>query len=195
MQALQLILRQMSEAYHDKQQLHAILVHLPIAASILGLVLIVALVLTRGRSAGLRWACFIVLALGALSGYLAAAVGEDAEMFARDNLVSTPAADAELEAHTDMGDKVWIFLAGTAVLTALTALKVPVVRMIVLILTLLAGVTTFTWVGITGHRGGRLVYVYGAVAPPGEKAATQPPATASPKVTSPRPPTTMPAGR
>lgn len=150
------------ESFRSPPRLHAMVVHLPVALALLGLLVLAALALTRGRSGTLRWLALSVYLLGAAMGYAAYATGERAEDHLGDIGVqlSGPAL-AEFNQHTEMGEIVWLFLAGAAALTALTAVNRPRVRAAAMALALAAGITAAGWVFVTAHHGGALVYVHG----------------------------------
>ncbi len=157
--AMNTLLQSMLETTKHPPQMHSILVHFPVAVSALGLILLFALLVTRARSGGMRWACVLVYALGAGAAYFAFLTGEQAASMASTTVGDE--AQALLQKHQEMGEKVWIFLAVTAAFTAFTAFRMPAVRGTMAFLALVAALSSAAWVGVTGHYGGVLVYHFG----------------------------------
>jgi len=163
---MQAIFQSMQQTLNSSQALHAATVHLPIAAAVFGVLLLIALLLSAGKNDGLRWATILVFALGAAAGFFAMESGEDAmRQLSPVAHELSDAASQDLEQHEEMGEKVWGLLALTAGLVALSALKRPWVRITALSLASVAAVTTLIWVGVTAHHGGQLVYRHGAGVP------------------------------
>jgi uncharacterized membrane protein len=163
------------------QQLHAILVHLPIAAAMIGLLMLLTLACSGGRSAGIRWTLVLVYLLGAGAGFLAGESGEQAAAQLRYPLVE--AAQATLREHEKLAEPIWVGMLVMAVLVMCTATSSAGLRATVLTLATIVGLALTTWVGVTAHHGGQLVYRYG-VGVPATPDNLQTPAS------RPRPPTT-----
>lgn len=156
----------MLESLQYPQRLHAALVHLPIGAAIFGLVLVMALAISRGRSNGLRWATVAVYLLGMGAAFLAEDAGKDAAgMLTSAGAHRTAEARALLHQHAEMGEAVWIFFLVAAVLTAATWLPWRVLRRASVVLALASGLAVASWVGVTGFYGGELVYAHGVGVP------------------------------
>ena len=145
---------------------HAAMVHLPIAVSMLGLMGLLGLVLTRGRSKTLRYGCVAIYAIGALAGWMAHGAGEEALALLDTSVMTEPALE-RIETHESMGERVWIWLAVTAVITVITGFagQESRLKMVVLTLAVLAGIGASVYVAVTAHHGGTLVYEYGVGTP------------------------------
>ena len=115
------LLHALLDSLKHPQMKHAAMVHLPIAISLLGVLGLLALAATGGRSGTLRWVCVAVYLLGVGSAMATAKSGEDAE-HSLDIQVITQAALEDLEHHEEMAEKLWLFFAATAGLTAATAI-------------------------------------------------------------------------
>ena len=143
----------------DPSVRHAMIVHIPIALGVLGVFPLLALAATRFSSRPLKLLCvgwFLVTSAGAA---LAANAGSQAEE--RVERGASPAANAALEQHEELGEAGWVWPLIPAGLLAFTL--VPRRRLVVgagaLAIAGAAGVTI--WVAYTGHTGGQLVYVHG----------------------------------
>jgi uncharacterized membrane protein len=153
-------------ALHDPHELHAMLVHLPIALGMLGVLFAILVAATGGAARGIRWGCVMLYAVGAAGGYAAQWAGGRAAGHAMDaGPMLTGAAQAVLHDHAEFGEKVWIFLAVAAVLAAATGFKHRGARTVAIILLLAASVFAAGWVACTADRGGTLVYQYGVGVP------------------------------
>lgn len=159
------LLHSLGDTLHNPSRLHAAIVHLPIAIALLGFVLVLALALTRGRSGTLRTIALVLYLLGATTGFMAGRSGEAAEEHAMWNVSLADEADAAFEKHEEMGEKAWMFLAGTMLAVGLTAINRPVPRGVFVVIALAASLTTAGWVTITAHYGGGLVYQHGIGVP------------------------------
>lgn len=153
------LLHSLTSVWSDPVRSHAILVHFPVVAGTLGLVFVVALMLTGGRSPGMRWASVILYTLGAAAGYFAMLTGRSAGSEASTSL--SAAAQELLEKHEELGEKAWIFLLVTAVCCAFTAFRLVSVRTTMTVMAVLAALVTAGWITVTGHYGGELVYGHG----------------------------------
>ncbi len=154
------------ESLSDPQQKHAMMVHLPIAISLIGVLGLLVLACTAGRSSVLRWCCVGIYLLGTGTAYLASEAGEHAEHTLDTTTMTQPALE-DLEKHEEMGEHVYRYFLGTAVLTALVGIDSDkrFLRPTLLILALLASLATAVRVGEIGHYGGKLVYDYGVGVP------------------------------
>lgn len=186
----------MTESLQNPAKVHAMMVHFPVAISVIGLVLLFLLTMTGGRSAGMRWACIVVYLIGAGLAFAGHISGESAaDQLQTDNY--TQAAQDTLNEHWDAGKKVWIPLAVTTVLVALTAINVTGLRVMMLVGAFLAAIASFAWVSYTAHLGGMLVYTHGVGVPSSPN--NQPPHEEEQKEVSPppkpasHPPSTAPA--
>ncbi len=145
---------------------HAMVVHFPVVISVLGVGLALLLLVTLGRSHWVRWLTVALYAVGVVAALTAMDAGHDAaEHIHAMHVKLSPQAAAMLRQHAEMGKKVWIFMALTTVLAALTAIPKKPVRITLVVLALVASLSTAGWVAVTGHYGGTLVYQYGVGAP------------------------------
>ena len=97
---------------------------------------------------------------------MATKYGGAAEDIADPHLSTTDNAPDELEAHSSMGEKVWMFMAATGVLVALAAIPKKAVRVTMLVLAVLAATANAGWIAVTADHGGRhMVYKYGVGVP------------------------------
>lgn len=172
---------------HSKQQLHAAIVHLPIAVAVLGVLLIVGLLLSGGKSAGLRWISVLIYLLGAGAAFLAVQSGEAS--VGELSLPLQEPAQAVLHRHEELAEPLWIGMLVMAALTAMSAAKSTGLRVMVLTLALLGSISLAGWVGYTGHQGGRLVYEFGVGVPSSPHNLQSQPA---PQRRSPAPPRQQP---
>lgn len=184
----------MQEEFRDPARVHAMMVHFPIAVSILGLVLLFFLTVAGGRSPGMRWACVIVYLIGAGIAIAAKMSGDNAAEQLTPN--RNAAADVVLNDHYEAGEKVWIPLAITTLFVALTAINITGVRVLTLVAAILAALFSLAWVSYTGYLGGQLVYAHGVGVPASQNNTVreEEPAQPPPKATvAPHPKTTQPA--
>ncbi len=158
------MLEDIFQSLADPQQKHAMMIHLPIAVSLLGVFGLAAMMITRGRSRALRWCCVGLYVLGGLAAWTAAEAGEEA-MDRLDPAVMTQEALEHLEKHEEMGERVWLFLMLTGAIAAVSASRRNRVRTASLALALLAGFGTAAYTGVTSHHGGAMVYRHGVGVP------------------------------
>lgn len=165
----------------SNSELHAILVHFPIALAIAGVPLVlVAAFAASGRV--LRWVSVALYAAVALSAYAAYWSGEQAR-----KLIPNTYPDAVwdiLDAHEELAASVWIGAAITAVFLAIGASHYRWLRIPATTVAFVGSVMTATFVGTTGHFGGQLVYKHG-IGTPGAAALYGPPATTPPATPTP----------
>jgi uncharacterized membrane protein/mono/diheme cytochrome c family protein len=134
---------------------HAAIVHLPIALTIVALGIAAASAIMR-KSITLRWLTFIALLALAGASFLAKQSGEQAEDF---NTRMLPAEVHDvLEEHEDMGGEMWIFAAAAAALSLVAAITRDKAQLIFAWLCVAGCLTAMTWVSVTAHLGGTLVY-------------------------------------
>lgn len=144
------------------QALHAALVHAPVVLAMIGALLCMLVLATRGRHAWLRNGACICLALVLVSALGAARAGQSAFGLMGD--VSLAARETAAM-HRWMGERVWI-LALLALGAALLARSTrPRAAMIGRIGAAAASGTLGAWVILTAHHGGTLVYKHGVGVP------------------------------
>jgi uncharacterized membrane protein len=155
------------EAMSNPQMRHAAMVHLPIAMSMIGPVVLFAL-LVKGKSAGaFRWLAVVFFVVATVSSVMAERSGHaaaDASTLEVDIALSDAAADALIE-HREMAERVaWLF-AGTTLLTFVSMIPWRLLRVSTTLLALGLSLYTFVWVAGTAHHGGELVYEHGVGVP------------------------------
>ena len=154
---------QMGESLNEPSRVHAMLVHLPIAIGALGLLLLVILLITGGNADTLRWVCFVLYGIGALTAWYASVTGEQAlAQISASGATLSESAEQQLSAHQQMAQRTWIVMLVTAFLVALTAIRATAMRTITLLLALLASLISCGWIVVTAHYGDTLVFVHGA---------------------------------
>jgi uncharacterized membrane protein len=161
------LFRSILESLSVPQTRHAAMVHLPIALSMLGPVMLLVL-LIKGKSAGsFRTLAVMFFVLAMVTSFMAERSGHaaaDDSTVDRDVTLSEAASDTLVE-HRDMAERVaWLF-AGTAVLTLLSAMPMKSVRIVTTLLALGLSIFTLGWVAGTAHLGGELVYEHGVGIP------------------------------
>ncbi len=158
------LLHSMADASNNAAARHAMMVHLPIAISLLGVPLVIALLLSGGRAKALRWMTFALFVIGAVGAFAAERSGEDA--YARlDTARMTEAALDTLNRHESMGEKVWLLMGAAAALSLVTAVKAKAWRWAALVLLLAVSLAGAGWTAVTAHDGGQLVYEQGVGVP------------------------------
>lgn len=159
------------EALKDPQMRHAIMVHMPIALSMLGVLLAIVSLILGGRSRALAWTTTVAYVLLAGSAYLAMLSGEDAHDVLN---IATPAVNELVNEHEEMAEWVWIFAAVIAVILVVASVTKEKVRAGAAAVALIGGLFTAGWVSLTADHGGRLVYEHGAGTPnPGAAASAE----------------------
>jgi uncharacterized membrane protein len=135
--------------------LHPALVHFPIVLVLLGAaVAIAALVWPRGQLP--RWAA-VLLVFGAAGAGMAYWSGEQGKELVG---LLPPAAESLLDQHEDSA-KLTLIAAITAAglsLAGLATARWPATARAFRVATVVAGLTAAVLVGLTGHRGGVMVY-------------------------------------
>jgi uncharacterized membrane protein len=153
------LFNEMYQALFEANKLHAMLVHFPIAISIVGLIMLVIFSFTGGTNNGWRWACVLIYCIGMSTAFLAAQAGGSAMHNAAGH-VTSDAVTARMHEHAQMGSKVWMFLAVTTTLITLTAIPYNGPRIGFLVLSVVSALATVGWIGVTAHHGGTLVYAH-----------------------------------
>lgn len=157
------MISQFLDAWGQPAMRHAMLIHLPIALSIVGLpLLVVAAVLKRHRGPILWTAIALYLAMAA-AAYVTKLSGEDAKEAIEGSLAEP--AEAVLEEHEELGDRVWLLAAAVAVIGGASLARPAAVRITASWLAVASGLFAAGWVANTADHGGRLVYEHGAGTP------------------------------
>jgi len=154
------------ESLNDPHARHAMMVHLPIAGSLIGLGLLVLLAAFRFKPIGLRVAVTAVYAAITVGAVLAVDAGEAAEENVERSVPAlTAAEEAALETHEEAGEGAWAWLLAPAALSLGMFVPKKKLRVIAGVATLLAGAAGAGWMSWTGHLGGELVYTHGLGVP------------------------------
>lgn len=161
------LLNAILESMSIPQTRHAAMVHLPIAMSMIGPVVLLSL-LVKGKSAGaFRWLAVVFFVVATVSSVMAERSGHaaaDASTLDVDLALSDAAADT-LDEHREMAERVvWLF-AATAVLTLVSMVPMKLLRVATTLLALGLSIFTLGWVAATAHYGGELVYEHGVGVP------------------------------
>lgn len=151
----------MIEALQDPQTKHAIMVHMPIALSVLG-ILLGLLAAIMGKNKTMTWIAVGAYLLLGISAYLATESGEDAQ---NDLNTAITQVNETVQEHEEMAEKVWIFAVVTAGLFVVGGLTKTKVRIGAMSLGVISTLATAGWLAQTAHYGGELVYSYGAGTP------------------------------
>ena len=151
-------IQEFQSSWNNPPVRHALLVHWPIALSALSALFVLTLALTNGRNALLRWIALVMCAGAMATGYLTLDSGEKAEHVAR---ISSEQAEAVLEEHEELGEKIPALCAVCAALVVFTFIPKKPVRIIAAWLAFCACAITAGWVAQTAHYGGKLVYAHG----------------------------------
>ncbi|MCC6794745.1 MAG: DUF1553 domain-containing protein [Candidatus Hydrogenedentes bacterium] len=180
------------DVFSNSSMLHAAVVHLPIVFVLIGVPLIYYLAVSQQRGEGLRWSVVAFYAITTVVAYISMLTGEGAmDRIPNDHRVSEEVWTL-VGQHEEMGEKVWMMALGVALLLALSAIPVKVLRLTFVGAGMFAAIVLAVWVAVLGHFGGTLVYEHGigtphmgelvAVAEPIEPVPTEPSAASQPSV-------------
>jgi uncharacterized membrane protein len=170
----------------NPQMRHAAIVHLPIALSAIGVVLaIISAIATSNKT--LRITSLAAFVLLAIASWMGTQSGEAA--FAELSNLS-PAADALIEEHEHLAEKIWLFALGAVVLTAIALSPSRGIRLSASWLAVLVSAAGAMWVANAAHHGGLAVYAHGVgiqqtaspLAPPANVAAQTEPERQPPEI-------------
>lgn len=142
---------------------HAMLVHMPIALSVLCVVPAIWLAIRNGKVAPLRWVVIGMTAALALSATGAKLSGEEAEETVEGAI--SEAGEELLHEHEELGEKVWMLAVACCGVTALGFVRKDKLRVGSAWGAAVLTIVTAGWTANTGHHGGKLVYEFGAVTP------------------------------
>lgn len=151
-------IQELLETMQNPQMRHAALVHMPIALSLLGLPVLIALVWSAGRNITLRWGAVAAYGLLAAAAFVAMQSGDAAE--GGMGKVSDEIHKLAHE-HEEMAEKVWWMAIAVAALAGAAWVRQPLVARGGPIVATLLGVFLAGWLAQTAHLGGTLVYSHG----------------------------------
>jgi len=155
-------IRALEQTWAHPQMRHAMLVHWPIVLSIVSSLLAVAMAFNRGKNAQLRWITLLACVGLAIAGYMTEQSGSRAEDAAS---IQSPEAQANLNEHEELGEKVPFLGAICTAVIALAFVRKPAIRVAATCLGVVACGGTSLWIANTAHYGGLLVYRYGVGTP------------------------------
>jgi uncharacterized membrane protein len=150
-------------AWNDPAMRHAMVAHFPIVLSILGLVFAAAAVLIKDKTRAMRWSALAIYLALAVTAFVAAGSGENAEDALRGSLAEE--AQALVHEHEELGEKVWPMATAVCVLLAVALASNPKLRLPSAWLAVVGALVIAGWVANTAEHGGRLVYEHGAGTP------------------------------
>jgi len=159
------MVQEMLQTFKDPHALHALLVHVPLALCVLGLLPLVILAGARFKSGPLTVLCIAWFLIASAGAALAANAGEDAAENVQAFRALTPEQSAALHDHEELGENGWIWPLIPAALVALTLLPRRRLAVGAGVLSIVAAGGVTGWAVFTGHAGGRLVYTYGLGVP------------------------------
>lgn len=159
------------DTLNNPSMLHAALVHFPIALSVLGVPLVLASAFFY-RNATLRLMAVALYVLMAVSALVAEETGEDARAQAPADVASE--IGHLLVEHEDLGEKVKIIAAITAVLLMMSFIPQETFRRTVALFACFGALMAALLVALAAHHGGELVYVHGVGTGLEEHIARQP---------------------
>lgn len=174
----------MLETFQNPSMMHAAVVHLPIALSMLGVPFVILAVLF-GRTPLLRALAVAVYVLMAGSAYYAETTGK-AAMGVVPNTLSQAIWDA-IEHHEVMAERIKVAGVAMTLLLLVSFLPQPRVRLATGLLAVLGSLLTGYLVSAAAHEGGVLVYKYGVGTPHVKAIAPVPPAPAPAPAVVPEP--------
>ena len=159
------LLESLRQSFADPVTRHAMLVHFPIAISVLAVPFVLALCIVPGRRAiAYRLVLGVVLFGTAIVAWQAGEAGEAAETIVEARL-RTDAAREVLSDHASRGEIIPILLAANAGLVGLTLVPKRGYRLGLGIAATLLVFMNAGIIGVTAHEGGLLVHRHGGSAP------------------------------
>lgn len=154
------------ETWNDPHARHAFLVHTPLVLGALGVFPLLGLAFRGFKSRPMRIVCMVWFLLMSGIAFMAEESGEAAagNLWSLDPPMTGAEARA-IERHEELGENGWIWPLIPCVLVTLTFVPKKPVRMTAGIVAIVAAVGVSAWVAMTGHAGGRLVYIHGLGVP------------------------------
>lgn len=152
------LIESLRQSFADPVTRHAMLVHFPIAVSMLAIPFVGILPFLGARRATVfRLGLALTLFAVAVIAWQASEAGEAAFSVVEARLPSQQARDV-LGEHAELGERIALAIAGTSVLVGATLIRNRWARLAVSSLAVTAAVATAALVTITAHDGGRLVH-------------------------------------
>ncbi len=151
-----------SQFFNDPHIRHAVLVHFPVVFGLLGILPLLALLMTGLKSKPVRIVCIAWFLLASGGAALAANSGEAAEHNLREQSPNmTQEERRAVHEHEELAENGWIWQLVPAALVLLTFPNKGAIRKTAFVVSCVAALGVAGWVGLTAHRGGRLVYDLG----------------------------------
>ena len=152
------LLESLRQSLADPITRHAMLVHFPIAVSLLAVPFVLILPFLGSRNATtFRLGLAITLFVIAVVAWQASEAGEAALPVVEARLPGQNAREV-LAAHAALGERIPLLMMGTSLLVGATLIRVRWIRMGTSLLAIGAAVTTSAVVVIASDDGGRLVH-------------------------------------
>lgn len=151
-----------SQFFNDPHIRHAVLVHFPVVFGLLGILPLLALLMTKLKSKPMKFVCIAWFLLASGGAYWAADAGSDAEHHL--GVRSPNMTQAEHQAvheHEELGENGWIWPLIPAALVLLTFPSKGAIRKPAFILSCVSALGVAGVIGWTAHLGGVLVYDMG----------------------------------
>lgn len=151
-----------SQFFNDPHIRHAVLVHFPVVFGLLGILPLLALLMTGLKSKPMKVVCIAWFLLASGGAALAANSGEAAvdHLGVRSPNITHDEHEA-IEAHEELAENGWIWPLVPAALVLLTFPGKGAIRKTAFVVSCVAALGVAGWVGLTAHRGGKLVYDLG----------------------------------
>lgn len=160
------LLESMRQTFLDPVTRHAILVHTPIVIGLLAIPFVAVLPCLGKRPAiAYRLLTATILFLAAVVAWQATEAGEEAVPIVESRIQGEDAKQT-LQRHTELGERIPLLMAGTAILTGLTVMRPRPAKIAIGSLATLLALVTGLAISITAHEGGLLVYRHGAAGTP-----------------------------
>lgn len=152
------LLESLRQSFADPVTRHAMLVHFPIAVSLLAIPFVAILPFLGSRKAtGYRVVLAVLLLAISVVAWQAGEAGEAALPVVEARLPTQNAREV-LARHATVGERIPLLMAGTALLVGLTTIRIRWFRVGSGVLATTAAVATAGVVVIASHDGGRLVH-------------------------------------
>lgn len=162
----------MEQLFADPQPLHSILVHVPVALTIVGILLVWAAAATSDERKTLRWLAAICYLIAAIAAFGAGFPGASAREQISGALPS--GVWAAISHHEYLGRQIWKLSLATAGLLALSTAPQAWVRSIAITLAIGLSAAAAAWTGVATYNGTQLVYRHGLGVPAQVETLTPP---------------------
>lgn len=151
-----------TELLSNPSMIHAAIVHMPIAAAVIGLILVILSAIFH-RNNTVRAVTALVFLVLVSTAYLAIESGEDARELVPNTLPN--AVWENISAHAASAEKVLYAGAFTLACLVISLIRIDMIRIFALLLAAVGAIATNIFCANTGHLGGVLVYNHGVGTP------------------------------